>query len=50
MTNFHSIGGSMVWVAVAAALMLVTFEPVSTAQQPAALEKIAAKAAPASQA
>jgi hypothetical protein len=49
MTNSHSIGGSMVWIAVAAVLMLVTFEPVSTAQQPAAFDKIAAKAAPADQ-
>ena len=29
MTNIQSIGGSMVWVAVAAVMMLITFEPVS---------------------
>lgn len=50
MTNFRSIGGGMVWIAVAAVLMLVTFEPVSTVQQPAAFEKIAAKAAAANHA
>jgi hypothetical protein len=50
MTNFHSIGGGMVWVAVAAVLMLATFEPVWTAEQPVALDRIAAKAAPANQA
>ncbi len=31
MTNIKSIGGSMVWMAVAAVLMLATFEPVSPA-------------------
>jgi uncharacterized membrane protein YjfL (UPF0719 family) len=29
MTNFHSIAGTFVWGAVAAILMLATFEPVS---------------------
>jgi hypothetical protein len=50
MTNLQSIGGSMVWMAVAAILMLVTFEPVSQGEKAAELDRIAAKAAPANQA
>ena len=50
MTNLQSIGGSMVWMAVAAILMLVTFEPVSPGEQPSVFDRIAAKAAPAVQA
>ena len=50
MTNLQSIGGSMVWVAVAAVLMLATFEPVSPDEQPAELQRIAAKTVPANQA
>ncbi len=36
MTNLQSFAGGFVWVAVAAILMLVTFEPVSVEQKPAA--------------
>ncbi len=35
MTNIHSFAGGFVWAAVAAILMLATFEPVSTKQAPA---------------
>ena len=51
MTNIQSIGGTMLWAAVAAVLMLATFEPVAlgskTAAQPA---QIASASAPAAQA
>ena len=50
MTNLQSIGGGMVWMAVAAVLMLATFEPVSPGEQPAAPDRIAAKSAPANEA
>jgi hypothetical protein len=50
MTNLQSIGGSMVWMAVAAALLLVTFEPVSPGEQAPELQRVAAKSAPAAQA
>ena len=36
MTNFQSFAGGTVWVAIAAVLMLITFEPVSVEQQRAA--------------
>ncbi len=49
MTNLQSLAGGAVWVAVAAILMLITFEPVSvdqalqsTAQAPAASDTAAA--------
>jgi hypothetical protein len=32
MTNFQSVAGGAVWIAIATLLMLVTFEPVSTEQ------------------
>ncbi len=35
MTNLQSFAGGAVWVAVAAILMLITFEPVSIDQKPA---------------
>ena len=51
MTNVQSIAGTMLWAAVAAVLMLATFEPVSvgskTAVEPS---QIAGASAPASQA
>jgi hypothetical protein len=34
MTNLHSIGGGMAWMAAAALLLLATFEPVSTSRTP----------------
>jgi hypothetical protein len=36
MTNFQSLAGGAVWIAIAAMLMLMTFEPVSVEQKPAA--------------
>ena len=36
MSNFQSVAGGAVWVAVAAVMMLITFEPVSVEQKPAA--------------
>lgn len=36
MSNFQSIAGGAVWVAVATVMMLITFEPVSVEQKPAA--------------
>ncbi len=36
MTNLQSFTGGFVWVAVAALLMLITFEPVSVEQKPSA--------------
>jgi hypothetical protein len=36
MTNLQSFTGGFVWVAVAAILMLITFEPVSVEQKPSA--------------
>ncbi len=49
MTNFKSIGGSVVWMAVAAVLMLATFEPVSRAPRhdEARIGQLAAKVPPA---
>jgi hypothetical protein len=35
MTNLRSFAGGFVWVAVAAVLMLITFEPVAAEQEPA---------------
>ena len=34
MTNLQSIAGSIVWAAIASALMLVTLQPVDVAQAP----------------
>ncbi len=36
MTNFQSLAGGAVWMAIAAMLMLMTFEPVSVEKKPAA--------------
>ena len=36
MTNLQSFAGGVVWMAVAAILMLITFEPVSVEQKPGA--------------
>ena len=36
MTNMQSLAGGVVWMAVAAILMLITFEPVSIDEKPAA--------------
>jgi hypothetical protein len=36
MSNFHSFAGGAVWMAVAAILMLATFEPVSVEPKPGA--------------
>jgi hypothetical protein len=36
MTNFQSIAGGAVWMAIAAILMLMTFEPVSVGHDAAA--------------
>lgn len=38
MTNLHSIGGGMAWMASAALLLLATLEPVSTSRTPAQLQ------------
>lgn len=43
MTNVGSIAGSFAWTAVAALLMLVTFEPVNV-QRPAELVQFGAEA------
>ena len=36
MSNFQSVAGGAVWIAVAAVMMMITFEPVSVDQKPAA--------------
>ena len=36
MSNFQSVAGGAVWIAIAAVMMLITFEPVSVEQKPAA--------------
>ena len=49
MTNFQSFAGGFVWMAVAALLMLITFEPVSVEQTPsAAVPQVTAEAPAAS--
>ncbi len=45
MTNLQSFAGGAVWAAVAAILMLVTFEPVSVQQQASAEAPAATTAA-----
>ncbi len=44
MTNLQSFAGGAVWVAVATLLMLITFEPVSVDQKPAAAASQVAEA------
>ena len=45
MSNLHSIGGGMAWMAAAALLLLATFEPVKTGDAPAKTEIAAASVA-----
>jgi hypothetical protein len=42
MSNLHSIGGGMAWMAAAALLLLATFEPVKIAGAPAPTQTAAA--------
>jgi hypothetical protein len=44
MTNYQSIAGAALWMAIAAVLMLVAFEPVSIERAPAAAAVQVAKA------
>jgi hypothetical protein len=49
MTNLQSFAGGFVWVAVAAVLMLVTFEPVTVEQTPSAVALQVTAEAPAAE-
>jgi hypothetical protein len=49
MTNLQSYAASLVWAAIAGALMLVTFQPVDVARQPQHFQ-LSAKTAPADRA
>ena len=45
MSNLHSIGGGMAWMAAAALLLLATFEPVKIGKEPAKTQLAAAPTA-----
>jgi len=45
MTNLHSIGGGMAWMAAAALLLLATFEPVKISNTSAATQTAASTTA-----